>query len=283
MRQFTLYTPDRKKAFSLNGKRAFATEPKGLGNKFDIAMKETATGRQLSNIKPTFEPITLNLCFNADGSSGYANYKELMNFFSLCGRGAFIFEVKDGVTTRQCDVVLDTAEKSEIQEEGFIETFIFQRLNFWYEEVTESFSLKGVDATAYSFPLSFPFMFHGYSFTDSFEIKNDFYEQSPITVKISGAIENDIVVYLENLETAERVAEVALSTGNTEGTIITIDASNKKVLVDNGVTVENGYSLVDKTKQSFLFLPQGRYKIGANITQDDKGAIQVSVKRYLLD
>lgn len=283
MRRFTLYTADKRTSYSLNSQRVFATEPKGLGNKFDVAMKETSTGRQLSNIKPTFEPITLDLCFNADGSSGYANYKELMNFFAKCGRGAFIFEVNDGITERRCDVVLDTAEKSEIKEDGFIEQFIFQRLNFWYEEVTERFSIKGIDATEYSFPLRFPFMFYGYSFTDSFEIKNDFYEQSPITLKISGAIENDIVVYLENLETAERVAEVALSTGNAEGTTITIDASNKKVLVDDGVTVENGYSLVDKTKQSFLFLPQGRYKIGANITQDDRGAVQVSVKRYLLD
>ena len=57
MRQFTLHA--RQKAFGLNGKRAFMTEPKGLGNKFDVAMKETATGRQLSNVKPTFEPITL--------------------------------------------------------------------------------------------------------------------------------------------------------------------------------------------------------------------------------
>ena len=36
---------------------------------------------------------------------------------------------------------LDTAEKSEIQEEGFIET-LYSTVDPWYEEVTESFSRK---------------------------------------------------------------------------------------------------------------------------------------------
>ncbi len=284
MRKFTLYSADRKLAFDLNNARAFATEPKGIGNKFNITLKEAETGRLLSNIKPEFEPISFDIVFNADGSSGYANYKQLLNFLAKCGKGELLLEVDDGITKKQCDIVLENAPKSEIDNDNvFKETFVFQRLTYWYEERTTNFSLQEIDANNYAFPLKFPFMFKGYSFRDSSTIINDFYEQAPLIVEITGDIANDILVYLEEYDTEKRVAEIALSRGNTEGTIIVINANNKKITIDDGVTIENGYFFVDKTKQSFLYLPQGRYKVGANITQNDRGAIKIIVRRYLLD
>lgn len=284
MKKFTLHTADKRRSFSLNTDKALATEPTGLGNNFAVSYKETMTRKYMTNVKPDFEAIKTKIYFNADGSFGYGNYKEFLSFLGACGGGSFLFEYYDGVTKKMCDVVLTSAPKSEINEDGvFAEDFTFDRLSYWYEEVNQSFALKSVDNTAVSFPLNFPFRFRGKIFINTFDVKNEFYEDAPVIIKITGNIANKLKIFVADKATGDLVSEINLSTNSKDGTTIIIDATAKKISVDNGTTVENGYGLTDKTKQSFLYLPNGEYTIGANITQDDNGEISVSVKRYLLD
>lgn len=271
------------KTFDLNAETALAAEPKGLGNTFALSYKESEKGKHLVNVTPAFDPIELKIYFNADGSDGYVNYKGLLLFLASCGTSTFLFEYNDGTTDKFADVVLKSAPKTEISEDGeFVEQFTFERQTYWYERVEESFALKKTDAAQTKYPLGFPFGFAGSVFKKKQKIVNSFFVNAPITITISGDIENDIVIFIETLDDV-RVAEISLSTNNVDGTVIVIEPTTKKITrTTNGVTT-NGYGLTDKTKQSFLYLPQGEYYIGSNMEDSDAGAIAFSIKRYLFD
>ena len=283
MRRFILHTHDKSNSFDLNGETALAAEPQGLGNNFSLSYKESEKGIHLTNVTPEFDPITLSIYFNADGSNGYSNYKALLRFLTECGTSIFLFEYDDGITDKYCDVVLKSAPKSEINEEGlFVETFSFERQTYWYERVEESFALKSTRSEDTKFPLGFPFGFAGRVFKSKYKITNSFFVDAPITIRITGAIANNIRLYLQSLD-GKTIEEIALSTNNADGTEILIEPTTKKITVTTDGVSTNGYGLTDKTKQSFLYLPQGEYFIGANMTADDDGAIEVSIKRYLFD
>ena len=283
MRKFFLHTYSKSKSFDLNTESALAAEPTGLGNSFATAYKDSDKGKHLVNVTPSFEPIVLKIYFKADGSEGYANYKGLMLFLAECGTTEFLFEYQDGVTDKYCDVVFKSATKSEPNEEGvFCETFTFERQTYWYERVEDSFALKNTAADATRFPLGFPFGFFGRVFNKKQYVSNPFHIAAPITITISGQIADNIRIYIATLDD-KIVAEIKLSTNNVDGRVILIEPNTKKITVSQNDTVSNGYGLTDKTKQSFLYLPQGDYYIGSDMTQDDAGQIAFAIKRFLLD
>ena len=283
MRRFILHNLNKTKSFDLNGLSAFAAEPTGLGNSFSPEYKESEKGKHLVNVTPSFEPISLKIYFNADGSSGYSNYKGLMTFLTECGTSPFMFEYDDGVTDKFCDVILKSHTKTEISEEGiFAETFTFERQTYFYERFEETFSLKNISMDKTRFPIGFPFGFFGKVFLKKKRVSNKFFVDAPVSIKISGQIKNDIVIYISTLD-EKVVCETAVSVNNKEGTVITIEPTNKKITVEKDGVISNGYSLTDKTKNSFLYLPQGEYYIGSNLEDEDHGAVEISVKRYLLD
>ncbi len=284
MRRFILHTYDKSKSFDLNGETALAAEPTGLGNKFSLSYKESEKGKHLTNVKPDFEQIQLAIYFNADGSNGYGNYKSLSLFLAECGTSPFLFEYNDGVTDKFCEVVSNAMPKTEKNADGiFVETFTFDRQTYWYERVEESFALKKTVAAS-SFPLHFPFGFAGMVFKNKYKVSNPFFVDAPIIIKISGDIAENIRLYLADMND-KVIAEISLATNNAEGTEIVINPTTKKITVTDTVSgaTRNGYGLTDKTKQSFLYLPQGEYYIGSNMTADDGGAIEMSIKRFLFD
>lgn len=283
MRKFYLHTITKSKTFDLNTDAAFATEPTGLGNAFETIYKESEKGKHIVNVKPNFEPIKLKIYFNANNTNGYLNYKSLLTFLAECGTSIFLFEYNDGITDKFCEVISKTLPKSEINNEGvFVEEFVFERQTYWYEEVTEKFALRNTDTNAAVFPLAFPFGFLGRVLQKRYKITNNFFMDAPITIKISGNLKNNINIYIMTTR-EEIVGQILLSTNNTEGTEIIIEPTTKKISVIKDDKVTNGYALTDKTKQSFLYLPQGEYYIGSNIDDDDTGKIEISVKRYLFD
>lgn len=283
MRKFYLHTYDKSYSFDLNGTRALATEPSGLGNSFQTSYKESDKGNHLTNVKPKFDNITLKIYFNADGTDGYANYKGLLSFLTMCGMSKFIFEYNDGVTDKYCDVILKTHTKGEISEEGvFCEKFVFERQTYWYESIEETFAFTEIE-TDPSYPLEFPFDFQGSVFNSEFLVKNPFYESAPIFIKISGAITRELKIYIKS-SAGEVISQIDISEDLPTGTTVTINPTDKKITMESADgSISNGYGLTDKTKQSFLYLPQGEYKIGANIVRGTNGKIEISIKRYLLD
>ena len=285
MRRFILHTYDKSKSFDLNNDTALAAEPTGLGNKFSLSYKESEKGKHLTNVKPAPDPITLKIYFNADCSNGYGNYNSLSLFLAECGASPFLFEYNDGITDKFCEVVSNTMPKSEINADGeFVETFSFDKQTYWYERVEESFALKKTNAADTAFPLHFPFGFAGMVFKNKYKVSNPFFVAAPIVIKITGDIAENIRLYLADMHD-KIVAEISLATNNADGTEILIDPTTKKITVTDTETGEarNGYGLTDKTKQSFLYLPQGEYYIGSNMTADDDGSIEMSIKRFLFD
>lgn len=287
MRKFFLHNARKTKSFDLNRESTLATEPTGLGNSFNTEYKESDKGRHLTNVTPSFEPIVLKIYFNADGSEGYRNYKALMLFLEDCRvsdpKERILFEYDDGVTDKYCDVIFKSSTKGDINEDGeFCETFTFERQTYWYERIEESFALKNMSDDATRFPLGFPFGFVGRVFNKKHYVSNTFHIAAPITLTVSGQIQNDIRIYIATLED-KIVGEIKLSTNCVDGKVIVIEPSTKKITVTQNGVVSNGYGLTDKTKQSFLYLPQGDYYIGSDMTAEDSGEIAFSIKRYLLD
>ena len=284
MRKFYLHTYDRTKTFDLNTASAFASEPTGLGNAFSPTYKESDKGKHLTNVTPSYPPITMKIYFNADGSDGYVNYKSFAIFLTECGKSLFLLEYNDGVTDKFCDVILKSITKSEKNNEGvFCETVTLERQTYWYENVETTFEIKH-NADDISFPLPFPFGFVGMTFSNSIKVTNPFFEPAPVFVTIKGYIENPVRLYVKNAETEKIVAEILLSRGVGSGETVVIDPTSKKITVtDSNGNVSNGYELTDKTKQSFLYLPHGQYFVGSNITANDTGSINISIKRYLFD
>ena len=286
MRKFYLHNASKTKSFDLNSISSLATEPSGLGNSFNTSYKESDKGKHLVNMTPDFEPIVLNIYFNADGSGGYTNYKALMLFLEACrvsDTKEILFEYNDGVTDKYCDVIFKSATKSEISDDNlFCEKFTFERLSYWYERIEESFALKNTPPDATRFPLGFPFGFCGQVFKTKQFVSNAFHISAPITITVSGNIQNAIRVFIATLND-EIVAEINLATNCVDGKIIVIDPNIKKITVEQNGIVTNGYGLTDKTKQSFLYLPQGDYYIGSDMTVEDSGEIAFAIKRYLLD
>ena len=284
MRKFKLHTYDRSRTFDLNTASAFATEPSGLGNAFSPSYKESDSGKHLTNITPSFPPITFKIIFNADGSKGYENYKSLLLFLASCGTSKILLEYDDGVTDKFCDVILKSATKSERGEDGiFCETFTFERQSYWYEEISSIFYIK-TESGIPTFPLSFPFAFAGTTLANYVRISNPFFEASPVTIKIKGYVEDRVQIYVKDASTDEIIAECEYRGEILAGETVVIDPITKKVTVtsSNGV-VSNGYDNLSKNKQTFLYLPFGEYLISSNITSNVSGNIEVSVKRYLYD
>ncbi len=283
MRKFYLHTYDKSYSFDLNGTRALATEPSGLGNAFQTSYKESDKGNHLTNIKPKFDPIVLKVYFNADGTDGYVNYKGLLSFLAMCGMSKFIFEYDDGVTDKYCDVVLKSIPKSEINAEGvFMETLTLERQTYWYEVIDEEFVFSDTEASPV-FPLAFPLGFQGSTFNNERVIKNMFFVPAPVLVRISGQIATSLCIYIKDAA-GVTLSEISISEDLPTGSVIFIDPTTKKITItDASGATANGYEITDKSKQSCLYLPQGEYTLGANIISGANGKIEMSIKRYLFD
>ena len=283
MRKFYLHTYDKARSFDLNTTRALATDPTGLGNSFSLSYKESDRGNHLTNSKPKFDPITFKIYFNADGTSGYVNYKSLISFLASCGNSKFLLEYDDGITDKYCEVVLKSIPKTETNSDGvFMETLSLDRQSYWYEPIDETFVFADV-TTEQVFPMSFPFGFQGSVLTSEKMLENPLFVPAPIVIHISGEVSEALRIYVKNAS-GETVSELAISEELPAGTTITVDPVRKKILLtDEAGNVTNGYRITDKTKQSFLYLPQGTYTVGANIVKGASGRIEMSIKRYLFD
>lgn len=283
MREFILYNESKTQFFHLSKNGILVTEPKGLGNSFSTTYHENEKSKYLSNIKNSFEDISFKIYFNADGSNAYANYKNLLMFLNSCGLNTIILEYNDGITKKRCNIIIKKLPKSEINEDGLLEeTFIFERLTYWYKEEKISFTLKTV-LTNETFPMQFPFGFIGQTLEKEMVVTNDFFEEIPIEIKITGEIEGNITIFIADLN-GNRLQEIELQTGCKTGKVITISSFNtKKVLVTEGGKTINGYDLIKKDKQSFLYLKPGKYVIGTDLKPTDEGNIDISLINYLLD
>ncbi len=162
-----------------------------------------------------------------------------------------------------------------------INNLTLERQTYWFEIIEDSF-IFGKSELDPVFPMSFPFGFSGALFNSEHKARNDFFSPAPLNITISGNIFYGLNIYIKSLE-GEIISQIDFQSEPAAGAVVTINATKKKITVSQNGVSTNGYDLTDKTKQSFLYLPQGEYYIGANISASTTGKIEVSIRRYLYD
>lgn len=259
MRTFKVETADGGSVLDLSTNSALATNPKGLGADSAINFINTDEGDFISNVKTKFSKITLDVLFNADGTSGYANYTKASAFFSLNGRRTLRLVYDDGIKERKCDVVFKSLTKSEVAQNGlFLETLTLEKISYWYVEKT--YTIEDSDSA------------------EPVEITNKFFERLPIKFKGNGEF-TGFALHIVNKNTGKGVSMLRFLTDDSLTGELIIDAKNK-IITLNGNSI---YHLTDKHTNSFLYIPTGTYYILASHTgSTEMPDLEVTVQEYEL-
>lgn len=286
IRKFTLFDINKYNSIELASNGIFASNPVGLGNNFESTYVQDNRFKQITNTRPLFEEISFDIYFNINGTNGYKNFNKLINFINYNGKQPLILRYKDGINEKFCRVMFKRMPKTEINQDGeFVETFVFDRLTYWYMENDLRISLQNAVPEEYvTYPLPFEFGFEGLSLQKEYTVTNNFFDSVPIEVRIKGELKENIELYIKNFnndEIIQRVKFLINSSLNQE--IIMSSVQNKKVTIIRDGIEENGYGYIDMNYQTFLYLPQGTYVIGSSISNEDNGSINFSIIQYLLD
>lgn len=285
MRKFILHNSNKTLSFNLQNGGIFASEPKGLGNKFTNSYIENESNKFRTNVKPSFDNIEFSIYFNTDSSIGYSNYHKFTNFLTKNKNNILILEYDDGIQVKFCRCYLSTLSKTERQSSGvFKESLILERNSYWYKEENLTFEFRTIlEDDSLGFPLEFPLQFSGVAVYNRATLNNEFFEKVPINITIKGPINNPVrLIMIDELE--QEVARLQLNEVINENEVLEINAINgKKITLTTATDIVNAYDMMDKNYQCFLYLPPGKHTIIANLSQLDTGSINLSVINYILD
>lgn len=281
MAKFYIHNNTTGETFNLN-KQIIATEPKGLGNAFNINYKNTSQGSRVQYSVPKFESIQLTLYFNVSGINGYQQYKRLVVFLEGIGTTEFTLEYKDEIGSKYATVMLNNLTKTHIQADGvFSELLTLDRLTYWYIKNEQVLSFNTETNTTY--PLKYAVTYPGDKAAVSTVITNSFFKEQPAKIIMRGRTATMPDIKLKNIETGEIISHIRLvGVTQTDQTTIIIDAINKKITIKENDKIKNGYYVTDKRYQSFLVIPPGSYEIIAPLNIEGTASISISYRRYML-
>ena len=247
MRTFVLYDSKLEKSFRLDLPECIVEEVNGLGNTFNLQSYEGDV-EITSNYSVKFDDIELTIYFGYN-SNPYAKFSELMNFILQNGKNNLVLFYNDGIKTRQADVWIKNAPKTQKNEYGVIKSkFIFKRTSFWY-------TTKVIE-------------FHNTT-ECSVDINNSFIEDIPVNILITGISESfPLFIDILNEYNAGVVRiELNLDDDGTQYNQVLIDSKNKKInLLKDGIVKGNAYNCLDFSFDSFPIVPAGgKYKLKINI------------------
>lgn len=136
MRKIKIWNKSISTGIALYENSILVTDFQGFGSKFSTRINN----KKVSAIIPEFEKITLNLYFGVEGDA-YSDYADLIELITENGLDNLVIEYDYGKGSRYCDVVLESAPKTQKTTYSVInETFVFQRLTPWYQYVTWTYS-----------------------------------------------------------------------------------------------------------------------------------------------
>lgn len=131
MRKIKIWNKSISDGVALYDNSILVTDFQGFGSKFKVQMNN----KKVRSIEPDFERMTLNLYFGVEGNA-YDDYTDLIELITENGLNNLVIEYDYGEGSRYCDVVLETAPKTQKNTFGVLnETFVFQRLTPWYQYV----------------------------------------------------------------------------------------------------------------------------------------------------
>lgn len=283
MRKFRLLSEDESKSFSLFGNSIVVTDVSGLGINLDIIQNEGANKNYISDVNPNFENISLTIYFGVNGNA-YNDYYSLLSFISCNGKKKLILEYSILNDVKYCDVWLKSAPKTQKDTTNTINsTFVFVRSSYWYTKELIGFNLKA-EYIGSDFPLDIPISFTGTSITNDVSISNTFFENYPVDILILGPTTKNTTIELideKNSTINKIVVKSKLSTNDW----FRINGFTNKISYYNSTDnkVYDGYNMINHVYDSFITVPNGKYRVHADISSGDQFVVIVHYKKWRID
>ncbi len=267
-----LWNQDMTSSFNLidNTRGIYATNLQGFGNAFSITKEKGTLRDKVTNVVQSFSNITMDIVFKT-----YTVYNELVNFIALNGNNEMIIQREE----RYYDVYPQTLPKGERNIYKVLEeSFSFSRLSYSYLLTKQNFTFDPNTVDAVTIPLNVPHKLYGQTFINEVTVENTFYERLPIYFEATGEQGQLLIMRMED-SSGNIVQEVDMVVSLDVGDSIIVDSEERRIIFND----ENGYDTVSRLKNSFLFLPNGKYLVGSNLQRIDSGVIKIEIKQYVLD
>lgn len=286
MREYTIYSSDRQIVIPLSRGGVYSTNPEGFGNNFSVTYREGDRRRVVTKKAPSFGSVKLKILFGADGRNPREVYRDFMSLFSKLGR-EFLLEESSDTGKKACFATLVDAPKTEIQQSGIIaEAFRFDRLSYWFQEEQAAFTFDETNHENEGFPLEFPFAFSGLTLNREIEVQNDFFEPIPATIQVSGKAWNGktgLNIVLVEKETEEGISTIRLRNAIESGETFVSDPETGKVTIEKDGIVRDAYQITDKTKDTFLYVPNGKFYLRSDMSFAEGGKLGITFRKYRFD
>lgn len=283
MRQFKLYTYDETKFFSLYGGSILVTDVSGLGTTLSLTKGEGAERYYISDVKPEFEDIKFTIYFGVNGNT-YDDYHNLMAFIASNGKNKLVLEYSIDDKKRYCDIWLKSAPKTQKDDTSTMHVdFLFSRLSYWYTKIQIAFSLQ-TEFREVTFPLDIPIPFVGTMAMQDIKLNNTFYEEYMTDIVVSGPLNHDLTLTLENAN-GQEIQRVVIQKTLQEEDMFKISGEEKKVTYYDGkqILTSNAYNNIDHNYDTFITIPTGMHVLRAGLEAGDTAQIIVSYKELVLD
>ncbi len=264
MRTFKLTSLVDSDTFDLQSNGLFVADVDGLGNDYSLSYVKNEKSKYLNNAEVSFPTIKLTITFAVSGNK-YRNYTRLATFLSKNVATPMILEYSDGFKTRLAKVIFKSITKSQITQDNDLEEKLsLDRITYWY--TTE---IKRIG--------------HVNPYKASVSITNDFNEAIPldITYTVSGVATASLLVKNEAGIVVQRILWKPKDTAS-QYLIIAPSDGKRVTLVKNNIA-ENGYDLIDKRYQTFIFLPKGEFTIETDLSQSISWSVELVITHFVLD
>lgn len=245
MRQFKLRNKAGYSSFDFKENKIIITEVSGLGNNFDITVKEGA----VVNFQKDLDPITLTANYGVGGNA-YKSYNDFARFIEEHLGEVLVLEYTANNRTVLADVMVKSIPKSQKTGYGVItEQIVIIRLTYWYLSEVEVLTSAGLSIpNALSIPLA-------------------------VNINVSGGSQYGFNLKLE--KDIEVISEIK-TTESLPGYYI--DSENKRV---TGIDGKSYYNAFDKRFDTFLMIPQGTYRL--TYTGVINGTLSINYKKWVVD
>jgi len=256
------------------------TNPSGFG--FSITTSTIQTDIEEILVKATQSLKTVKLQLNYAKVNQYAKARALSRWISyrMNKRTALEWTNDSGVYYADCTVTdFDITEKTEYKFLS-VPITIKMRSPFFQSVVNEIELYPSVSSKTY--PYTYPYTY-GIGVISNNSITNEYIQPIPLIVKLSGAMGD---VYCSIKISGEDTAYQTVSFPNLtllDGDYIIINAVTRKIIYYDGVSEQDGYNLLDASKDSFIYAEANETsEISAAIVSNKTGSLKASYRKYML-
>ncbi|MCU7522500.1 MAG: hypothetical protein HF308_15390 [Ignavibacteria bacterium] len=277
--EFRIYDETNESLLVDSYKLDFVTVPSGLGFVQNVSVISTDTVDYIIKQSLARTDIKLNVEFAEPGS--YLRVNSFRSWYAKYIRKKVIFYYHDGTVARYMDCVIKKFELSEIKDGYNTVPITIQPLTPFYLKLDKNI-IVSIQTSGKVYPYAYPYAYGGGILSNNV-LTNIYFDKIPLTVKLTGRIVNP-QISLRHKESQEIYATVSFpELVLAEGSYLIIDAINSRVLYFDGLTLTDGYNILDHTKETFLYADPGDSDIVVNLDQlETKASAQISYVQYVV-